>query len=216
MRVASIETRGFRGFVSKPSRVDSERLAALMEGKLSASEAAVVRAELAASDPDLIESFADAAAVANELGMVAEPGFISRPRNRRSMYGWSVFGVLAAAVIVFAVVRVNGRGDQTFDPNSLIAPLPTAVSAPIADAWSAARGDGDRLAPSARAARLGVTIVDFELATRAGDTAAVRRKAATIAALGDGLPGAGPLVAQYRAIASADVFPSSTDRRAAA
>lgn len=211
MRVGSIDICELRGLVSTPSRIDPERLAALMEGKLSASEAAEVRAELAASDPELVAAFADAAAVSTELDIVKDTPSISPARGRRSIYGWSALATLAAAALVFSVVRLSGGGDQGFSAKSLIAPLPGTVQAPAGDPWSAVRGAGDDLAPSVRAARLGVMIVDLELASRVGDTIGVRRKAATIAALADGLPGAGPLVTQYRAIASGKAFPSPAD-----
>jgi hypothetical protein len=188
--------------VSKPSRVDPERLAALLEGKLSASQSAEVRAALAASDPEAHESFADAAAVAAELGIVAGADAKPAPRGRRSIYGWSGFGLLAAAALVFAAVRLNARGEARFDAGALIAPLPATVAAPITDAWPAVRGVGDDLAPSVRAARLGATLVDFELAARAGDGTGARRKAAMVTALGDGISGAGPVLARYRALAS--------------
>src|SRR3954464_14419179 len=174
MRVASIDICELRGFVSKPSRIDPERLAALMEGKLSASDAAQVRAELAASDPELVAGFADAAAVATELGMVSDTATISSARSMRSVYGWSAVGVLAAAAIAFAVVRMGKPGDESFNANRLIGSLPTAVGAPAADPWSAVRGGGDDLAAPVRAARLGVAMVDFELAIRARDTIGVR------------------------------------------
>jgi hypothetical protein len=182
-----------------------------MEGKLSASEAAVVRAELAASDADAIESFADAAAVVQEIGLVADGKATPRGRHQRSILGWSMLGVLAAAALVAAVVRTIGRADESFDVNRLITPLPITVSAPVTDAWLAVRGGADDLSPDVRAARLGASIVDFELAMRAGDTLSARQKAGAVAALGDGLAGAGPFVAQYRAISSGNGFPASRD-----
>src|SRR3569833_2178062 len=107
MRAASIDICELRGLVSKPSRIDPERLAALMEGKLSASEAAAVRAELAASDPELLAAFADAGAVASELGIINDAPAIRPASRRRSIYGWSALGALAAAALVFAVVRLT-------------------------------------------------------------------------------------------------------------
>src|SRR4051812_33410453 len=109
MRVASIDICELRGFVSKPSRIDPERLSALMEGKLSASEAAEVRAELAASDPDLVGALGDAASVAAELGIVDDTATIRPAGRQRSIYGWSALGVLAAAAIAFVMVRMGRR-----------------------------------------------------------------------------------------------------------
>lgn len=184
----------------------------MMEGKLSASEAALVRAELAASDPEVVEAFADAAAVAGELDLVKNTGTAPPTGRVRGIFGWSALGVLAAAALVFVVVRVTSRGNQAFSANDIIASLPATVGAPSVDPWPAVRGGTDDLAAPVRGARLGVLMVDFQLAARAGDTLSVRRKAAAIAALGGELAGAAPLVAQFRAIASGDSLspPSST------
>lgn len=196
--------------MSKYSQIDPERLAALMEGKLSASEAAAVRAELAAADPETIAGFADAAEVAAELGLLANTPPLGH-RRRTSGYRWSFLGLAAAAALGFVALKVIGRRDTIFGASQMVAMLPMTITAPTAEPWSARRGTGDDLAPSVRASRLGVMLVDFELAARAADTAGVRRAAAAIVALTEGAPGATTLAASYRAFGSGDVFPRPTD-----
>jgi hypothetical protein len=210
MRVASTETQDLRGFVSKPSPIDPERLAALMEGKLSATEAAELRTQLAASDAGVIESFADAAAIAGELGVV-NPATPAPARNPRAMYGWSALGLLAAAALVFAIVRGSRRGDEGFSASVLVASLPMSVTAPVTDAWPARRGIGDDLSAPVRAARLGATLVDFQLAVRTADSVGMRRTASAIVALADGVAGASPLLSSYRALASGDSAARAAD-----
>jgi hypothetical protein len=214
MRVASTEPRTLRGFVSNPSSIDPERLAALLEGKLSAREAAAVRDELANADPETIAAYADAVAVATDLGSistaVAQPGV----EGRRFLTRWSLLGVAAAAALAFIAVKIGARGDAPFSATRMIASLPTTVTVPTSEAWPVRRGGGagDNLVTPLRAARLGASFVDFEMAARMGDTSAVRRAAATITGLADGIPGATALVTSYRLSASGGIAsPHSPD-----
>jgi hypothetical protein len=203
-RAASTETFAFRGFVSKHSEIDTERLAALMDGKLSASEAAAVRAQLAGADPETIAAYADAVAIANELGLTAptaaEPRGARSACARRSFTGWAVLGLAAAAVLAF--IFVSGPRADAASAARLVASLPTTVTVPTTEAWPARRGANDDMPARVRAARLGASFVDFELAVRTTDTAAVRRSASSIVSLAEGLPGTAGITAQYRDIAS--------------
>lgn len=195
--------------MSNHSRVDPERLAALMEGQLGERDAAEVRAALAASDAELVAAFADASAVATELGLTAAA---SRRKGGRTLYSWIPIVTLAAAASVFFIVRSRGNRDESFNAGALVAQLPSSIAAPAANPWPATRGADDERAPSVRAARLGAALVDLQLAMRSADAAAVRRSAATIVALADALPGASPLLAPYQVLASGGTVADSAER----
>jgi hypothetical protein len=61
----------------------------------------------------------------------------------------------------------------------------------------------------ARGARLGVLLVDLDLAARTSDSVAIRRIAADVAALSEAIVGAGPLLAPYTSLASGGASNSS-------
>jgi hypothetical protein len=197
----------------KESRVDAERLAALLDGRLGERERAEVLAELAASD-EAYEAYADALAVARELeGERGASAVIPLdPRRARWRRGGSrgLWVALAAAGLVGIAVLPWLRSDRD------AADSPTGVVAILTDRtlpaswdgapWATTRGAGDPRSDAARAARLGARLVDFELAARAHDPRA-RALAGDVARLLDGVP-RGPIVATlYRAVSSGAVDP---------
>lgn len=200
--------------MSKPSQLDPERLAALMDGKLSASEAAEVRAALAASDSDVIESFADATAVVAELAMVRSK-VVRQPRSRRSIYWWSMAAGLAAAALALVVVKGPGSERGSFSAAELVAGLPSTVAAPATNAWPVRRGTADVVPAQARAARLGALFVDLELAARARDSAALRRTGAEIIAVADDIPGASSFLPPFRSLLDGSDAANPTTRQEA-
>ena len=214
MTLASTDPRDLCGLMSTNSPIDPERLAALMDGRLSASEAAKVRAELAASDADEIEAFAAASAIAAELGISAPPHIAEHPSKPKRFYMiWSAVGLAAAAALVFAAINLTNRNTQTFNADALVADLPPSVTAPVTEAWVARRGAGDDMLPRIRAARLGSTLVDLELAARGRDSVAMRRIASALVTLADPIPGATPLLSPYRVLASGGELPTPQARQ---
>jgi hypothetical protein len=171
------------------SPIDPERLAALLDGRLSDAEAASVRAQLADVDDDTLSAFADASAIASELGASETVVPINRRRRRWSI---AVVGALAAAVLL-AVVLVPRKDDSASSSEYAIAgfvsALPSNVALGDAPPWSVTRG-GSVVSPRARAARLGVLLVHLGIAQSKGtpDTAAAGRIAQLVGELPTGAP----------------------------
>lgn len=148
--------------------LDPERLAALLDDRLSAADRAALLAQLA-HDPAAREILADASAVLDEVdghtATVPERP-LARPATRR---WWPVL-VLAAAASV-AIVTMRQRADGARDAMAsaaLVSPaaVTTLALAPgDADAlvrarWSVVRGSTAALSSTARAVRLGALAVD--------------------------------------------------------
>ncbi len=197
--------------MSEP-RIDPEQLAALLDGRLDERQRAEVMAQLAKS-PDALEAYADAVAIAAELeggaagGGGAEviplrqPG---RPRGFRvARWQWLAAAAVIAGVALTPLVWRSPSDADASDPGRFVdalanenAGLPPGWNG---RPWSATRSVTDPLTPEARAVRVGVGLVDLELAVRARDTAAAQF-AAEIAALLDGIPASGPVIAVYREV----------------
>jgi hypothetical protein len=170
------------------SPIDPERLAALLDGRLSDAEAASVRAQLADADDDTLSAFADASAIASELG-VHETVV---PINRRRRWSIAVVSALAAAALL-AVVLVPRKNDSASSSEYAIAgfvsALPSNVAPGDASPWSVTRG-GNVVSPRARAARLGVLLLHLGIAQSKGtsDTATAGRIAQLVGELPTGAP----------------------------
>ena len=188
-------------------RIDAEQLAALLDGRLSGDQRAELLQRLAASD-SATDAFADAAAVTNELQPLPSKTF---PASRWIAIAAALTG-LALAPWLWTRVR-QPQSDGAARLVSLLG-VPVVATPPQgwdASPWSSVRGDDQPLTPSARALRIGAHMTDLELAARRGDTAAARF-ATDIAALLEGVPAAGPVIAMYRQIAEqAATSPSQLD-----
>lgn len=180
--------------MSDQPHIDPERLAALFDGRLSNAEAAALRAQLAASDDDTLAAYADAAAVAGELGIVGETRVI--PWRR-----WAMRTALAAAAVIAVVVAIRPA-----TPRDSYRPLAYAravargagdgASSPV---WSATRGSAPELSERARAVRLGALLTDIEYAVMHGEPTS--SQVAAVASLLEQIPGASPQAEPLRAYA---------------
>jgi hypothetical protein len=208
--------------VSESSNVSPERLAALLDGRLDAVEAAAVRSELASSDDDTISAYADALAVASELSGAANVGVPSVGTtvvNVRRRWRWGGVGLsLAAAAVLVALVmpqfkRGEGaRADLQQQISAYVRALPPGAELQ-ASPWAATRGAAGSVSDRGRAVRLGVLLVDLDL--RAADPASRARVAASIADLLSDIPGGASAAMAFRdgvAGATATV-PSLVDAR---
>ncbi len=174
--------------------IDPERLAALLDGRLSRAERAELLSRLADSD-SMLEAYADAVAVVNEL----EPG----RRRWLPPTRWVAIAAVLAGVALAPWLWTRARSADRDDPGRFVALLASRAGAlPAgwdANPWGSVRGSDQPLTAGARAARLGARLVDLELAVRRRDTAAAA-VAADIGALLGGVPAAGPVGAMYREI----------------
>lgn len=161
---------------------------------------------------------------------------IAQARARRQPEPrWRVprWAALAAGIAVVAAAPAlwwrghpagedGAAGGDAASYAALLAPEARAAGLPPGwdgTPWRTTRGAGDPLTPEARAVRVGARLTDLELAAAARDTAAVRAVAAEVAALLDGVPGAGAAAAAYRALgtsAPADTAALARARRDAA
>lgn len=166
------------------SRIDAERLAALLDGRLDAREREQVMRELAESD-DGRAVLADAAAIARELeqegGTPAMPDAprapvlpFRRPEARRSWWsGGRVLlvaaGLAGVALVPRAVTRV---GDGTPAAAALVVGLPPGAVPP--SPWPVLRDAAQTtvMSPRGRAVRLGARMLDVHLLAAARDAGA--------------------------------------------
>lgn len=185
-------------------RMDAERLAALLDGRVDPRERAAALERLAASDEELGVA-ADAAAVLRELEEEdARSGVIPlRPRAARpaGVRPWmAVAAAIAAMALIPLGVWLAGPGAPPA-PVAVVAMLESPSSGLPAGwdvrPWPVVRGEG----LGARAGRLGAFLADLDLAARTNDPA-VALLAARVAAMLDDVPGAGTTADLYRGISA--------------
>jgi hypothetical protein len=198
--------------LNDPQRIDPERLAALLDGKLSEHEAASVRAELASAGDDSIAAYADAVAIAAEMGTGATPVIELHQRRR---FRWQIPATLAAAAVALIVVNNRLSSSRSYAPAQFALALSASSNATIEPAWSVTRGADDQIASGVQAVRLGALLTDLEVTSARGDTAAVRAQTAALARVLESLPGGAPIASSYEAIATraGAAIPTSTERR---
>jgi hypothetical protein len=197
--------------LTDPQRIDPERLAALLDGKLSEHEATKLRAELATAGDDSIAAYADAVAIAAELGSAGTP-VVELAQRRR--FRWQIPGALAAAAVALIVLNSRLGSGGSYQPAQLALALSASSSVNAEPAWSATRGAGDQVATGAQAVRLGALLTDLELASARSDTAAVRAQTAAVARLLQSLPGGAPIASSYEAVGTGSAqIPTPRERR---
>ena len=202
-------------------QIDAERLATLLDGRVSDAERASLLAELASSD-EAYDAFVDAMAVLPELGEArrsAEPGVaatnIVDARRRWRVSSGRMLALAASLVILAALpwLWTRGRVVERRDPARFVALLaaPSASLPPAWDGrpWTTTRGAGDPLTAASRAARLGARLVDLELAVRTRD-ARTAPLAAEVAVLLRDVPAGSPAAAIYRDVSRSAGAPSDS------
>jgi len=197
----------------KDSHIDPERLAALIDGKLSGAERDEVIEQLARSD-EAYEVFVDAAGIVRELGTEDQRTQIEtrdivpfRPPVAWWRRGSTRFLALAAGLVGIAAVSwtVMRRSTQANAasawPVALLSDDVAGLPAAWNDvAWSQTRASTEVLTADSRAARIGARLVDLDLSLRKPDQRAATF-AEEIASLLDAIPGGAPSAAAYRSIA---------------
>ncbi|HLM69081.1 MAG TPA: hypothetical protein VK358_16195, partial [Longimicrobium sp.] len=164
---------------------DPQRLAALLDERLSGAERDELLARLADSDEDLA-LFAEAAAVQRELEEEDEaasvPGVLPLRPAARPARGLNRRWLAAAAVVAgLALVPLAWRATQdgaVREPAQAVAMLEDRAGGLPADwdvrPWSGTRGGGDNPADDALSVQVGAYVVDLDLAVRARDAGATR------------------------------------------
>lgn len=188
--------------MSDTRRIDPERLAALIDGRLDAADAAIVRQQLASADVDVLAAFADAVSITGVPAVASPSRGLAAARPARSTARaarWIAGGVGIAAVLAAVLVwRPRSAGDA-YLPAELVGAMSPAVRSAGGPAWSATRGSADGLPARGRATRIGALLIDLEVDVARGDS--IRDHAYEAAALLDGAVG-GTLVAnELRALA---------------
>jgi hypothetical protein len=150
--------------LTDPDRIDPQRLAALIEGRLSQHEAAAVRRQLAVADDDAITAFADAVVVTGQLGTADRP-------HRSWIRASRLFLLASAAVLVVAVAFAwnRARGDG-YLPTTYVATISGGAAPDGGVAWSAFRGGTTALSDRAAGVRVGALLVDLEWRARHRDS----------------------------------------------
>ncbi len=195
--------------------LDRQRIAAMLDKRLPERELAEAVEQAAASEEDQ-ELLADSAFVLGELEAEdearREDGVIPlrppgpAPRRRPSPW-WPALAAVLAGLTVLPVLRPQGGGPDA-DPARLAALL-AEPGAALPEGWteqrpwSATRGGGERLDPAARGVRLGVLLLDLEIAVRARQAAPTARLAAQAEALLEDVGGSGGAADEFRAIRDA-------------
>jgi hypothetical protein len=150
------------------------------------------------------------AAPDTEGGATVTPLRPAERARRRSMppVRWLALAAVLAAVALVPVLWSRRGTAEPGDPGRLAALIEDGAAGLPAGwidtrPWGATRGPGDPLTPEARAVRLGVLLVDLEVAARARQGEAVRLLAAQILVLLEEVPASGPTADGYRAIREA-------------
>ena len=193
--------------MNDPTRIDPERLAALLDGRLSPAEAAAVRAQLANADEDTLGAYADAIAIAGAQQGDAVPGDRAKatdvPIGTRRARWLYASGLLAAAAIVAGVLLSRSRSETNglaggYQVAMYVAALPPNVSSDTTPLWASTRGAGVALNERARSARIGVLLADLEIAARTN--APTGPIAAQIEQAIADIPGGSPVSLELRAM----------------
>jgi hypothetical protein len=183
-------------------RLDPNKLAALIDGHLSAADRDVVLARLSAS-PDDLELVADVLAVAGELddGVTdIRSAAAKRTPRRPPLTRWLS---VAAAILVIATLPVMMRYATTPKVDGYASLLSNRVAlAPGWDqlAWSATRGSADDISERARAVRAGALTTAIDVSVAHADSA-VTRLARQMASLLAGVTGANDAMSTYARMA---------------
>ena len=182
----------------KDSNIDPERLAALIDGRLTGSEREEVITQLARSD-DSYEIFVDAAGIVRELEDKATPWW------RRGSTGFLAIaaGLVGIAALSWTMMQRSAGVNAPSDwPVALLTDDVAGLPAEWNDvAWPRTRGARtEALTADSRAARIGARLVDLELALRKPDQRAAGF-AEELASTLDAVPGGAPIAAWYRSVA---------------
>lgn len=204
--------------MTQPPLLDPERLAALLDGRLSNAEAAVVRAQLASADDAALAMYADVVAVVSELDeqRAGEPARVI-PMGQARRMRWLGLPVALIAAGVLGVVFVKGYSGTpaltgSRRPVEYASALPSTVVLPGAPVWGVTRGAQQAVSETGRYVRLGALSTDMGVVLAHDDTASAA-VAEAMASYLDEVPGAGSVASALRAAARATMPTRKQDLR---
>jgi hypothetical protein len=197
--------------MARSDEVDLELIAALIDGRLSGEERERAVRLLSESEP-AFEVYSDALRARAELPVNAAVVPIGSAHDRRRGLLWRAVGsVAAAAVILIAVVPLVRQRLNTSALDATSAELVRPLVMPALGArqlvgewdsrdWTATRGATESMVDSTTAFRLGVRVVDLQLALSHQDTLRSRRLVAEIVESLSGVELSESVVVEYSAV----------------
>ena len=192
------------------SRIDAERIAALLDGRVSGEERAALLERLAQSE-ETMELLGDAAAIVHELDpRVSENQAPVDPRTRWRQQGWRLAAAAAVVAAVSIPLWMRSR-PSALGGNDALALLSVPINRPataVGEPWRALRGDPESVTPKGRAVRVGARTIDLEASLRTKDRATDSALLSDLSAVLANIPASAPLVTSLRVITE----DTSTDR----
>ena len=194
--------------LTQPPILDPERLAALLDGRLSNAEAAVVRTQLATADDATLSMYADVVAVVSELDEAragAPARVIPMEQARRRRWLGLPVALIAAGVLGVAFVKGYPRTPASTGerrPVEYASALPSTVVLSGAPVWGVTRGAQQAVSETGRFVRLGALSTDMDVVLSRDDTASAA-VAEAMASYLDEVPGAGSVAGALRVSAHA-------------
>lgn len=191
-----------------PDHPDLEDLAAFIDGRLDTEECARIRAHLGRCE-ECYETFVETVRFERELGAAAREQPIPFPSDRRRWEPrrWMPAASLAAAAVLLLAVGLPVYRSLTsptaLAPDEIIASVREEAPALLDQTWPPAqRGHGTNTpTDEEQSFRMGVEVVNFQLALEAGERDRSRQAAARIGALLEETPLAGEeLKSFYRGV----------------
>ena len=188
--------------MSEP-RIDPERLAALLDGRLTADERAALLERMAESR-ETMELLGDAAAIAHELAPTdpAKPVNVVPGPARWRQPSWRVAAAAAVVAAIAIPLWMQSRASAV-DGNEALALLSVPIVQPttgVLDPWRASRGDDATVTPRGRAVRVGARTIDLEVSQQAADRVSDSAFLNDISAVLVRVPASAPVVASVRMI----------------
>jgi hypothetical protein len=210
------ESTGSSGLGAPDQHSRAERIAALIDGRISGEEGSTLLSQLAESEDDL-SVMADAAAAADDLAVSGELANrasstaipISSAKNRRPAPLIFVGGLAAAAVATILLLRTSDTPGSYDAAHAMVATLSDKSTLP-ADwnytPWTATRGS-DAIPDTTAYIRIGARTTDLEFAIQSGSSQS-QQFARDIQELLANVPGGGATATVFRSLAE---NPGSTE-----
>lgn len=189
--------------LADPTDVDSELVAALIDGRLSASDADALRNQLANTDAATLTAIAEAMAMSAEFEMETstppsheETTVAMRYPKRR----WPMaIGALAAAALLVVFVQ-SRNGTDAFKPYTYASAISVSGAGSDRPIWSISRGAANHIPEPARSIRVGVLLTNLALESIHQDSTG-QNVPVLLSLLAD-IPGAASAATSVRALQS--------------
>ena len=188
--------------MSDSPKIDPQRLAAALDGRLNDRERDAVMHELAGSEADM-EILADVLAVEQEAS--GAPAILLRPKSATKR--WSGFAAAAAVILVAGSLYYRGDAVTLSNYGDGIAAI---LAGWDAHPWGLTRGTAGT-AENVTAVRLGARLVDLSIASRGNDPAAAEISAEMAAMIAE-LPAGAELSRRVAAVTEATTADEREER----